>query len=556
MTTSTESQPMLSFPDASTLDLIIPNSSDFDVESHLKSDDQLVSRDALFFEELLPVYLILRSSLPSFQEVIRNVELYITAYATQPSPPPRLQSGGAPAPPQQPVKLALDSVTITPENKPSIIHLSDEGKQSYAVWKTTLYLRFPPQRLHRPSIHLTASAISKPAEVSEPTVQDEYMISCAPPTSENLFQSLQHSSQNASSQPYLPSSRIHKVAPRAAPTTQEARPLRTSSRLFNVSPALAVKVHITPEQVSDVLLCLDLESARHTGYSGVQIDEIKAEGSSLTVEPLSADLAALSLPKTLQTGDKSTFLYKLARPKDTAGVPSHHSRPSSVTFQIRAVAQVSDTCSARIQARWHGNVNFPPLQPNKSMPLRPQSVVSTTSDLNSRPLSKRVSTMTTRPMSGMTQVDSAGVTFAFTAPDKVREGETFLLDVFVVNRSTRRKRLAIVAIPKSVKSVQSQHALRFPNISRQDSHHTAEAVMDDRTIYHMQDQREARISEVVCLNADVRVGPLPPGACHNVQLEFLTLSSGLVGLAAVHVVDLDSRETTQITELPDIIVSK
>ncbi|KAG9525811.1 hypothetical protein KCV07_g1129, partial [Aureobasidium melanogenum] len=423
---------MLSFPDASTLDLIIPNSSDFDVGSHLKSDNQLISRDALFFEELLPVYVILRSSLPSFQEVVKSVELYITAYATQPSPPPRLQSGGAPAPPQQPVKLALDSVTITPEQKPT----------------------------------------------------------------------------------------------------------------------LAIKVHITPEQVSDVLLCLDLESARH---GGVQIDEIKAEGSSLTVEPFSADLAALSLPTTLQTGDKSTFLYKLARPKDTAGVPSHHSRPSSVTFQIRAVAQVSDTCSAQIQARWHGNVNFPPLQPAKSMPLRPQSVASTTQD---RPLSKRVSTMTTRPMSGMTQVDSAGVTFAFTAPDKVKEGETFLLDVFVVNRSTRRKRLAIVAIPKSVKSAQSQHTLRFPNISRQDSHHTAEAVMDDRTIYHMQDQREARISEVVCLNADVRVGPLPPGACHNVQLEFLTLSSGLVGLAAVHVVDLDSRETTQITELPDIMVSK
>lgn len=56
--------------------------------------------------------------------------------------------------------------------------------------------------------------------------------------------------------------------------------------------------------------------------------------------------------------------------------------------------------------------------------------------------------------------------------------------------------------------------------------------------------------------ADGGSSPLPPGACHNVQLEFLTLSTGLVGLAAVHVVDLDTRETTQITELPDIMVSK
>ncbi|KAI4715951.1 hypothetical protein E4T48_07860 [Aureobasidium sp. EXF-10727] len=489
---------MLSFPDASSLDLLIPESSDFDFEAHLKTGEQLISRDILLFD---------------------NVELHITAYATQPSPPPRQQPGGAPAPPQQPVKLALDSVTITPESKPALVHLPDDGGEPYAVWKTTIYLRYPPQKLHRPSIHLTASAVSKPAGtpiLSKTTSQDEYMTS-ALPTSENLLQSLQHSSQSASSQPYLPTARIHKVAPRATPTAQEARPLRTSSKVFAVSPALAVKVHITPEQVSDILLCLDLESARHAGYGGIQVDEIKTEGNNLNVEPFSTDLAALILPTTLETGDRSTFLYRLARDKDTAQSSIQHpNRPSSVTFQIRAVAR----------------------------------------DLNSRPLSKRISTTTTRPLSGMTQVDSAGVTFAFTAPEKVNEGETFHLDVFVVNRSSRKKRLAIVAIPKSAKSAQSHHALRFPNISRQDSHHTAEAVLDDRTIYHMQDQREAQVAEIVCLNADVRVGPLPPGACHNVQLEFLTLSTGLVGLAAVHVVDLETRETTQITDLPDIMVSK
>ncbi|THY01317.1 hypothetical protein D6C98_03803 [Aureobasidium pullulans] len=564
MTTSTDaaSQPSLFFPDASTLDLLIPDSSDFDVEVCLKSDSQLVSRDNLLFEELLPVYVILRSSLASFQQVLRDVEIYITAHATQPSPPPRLQSNSAPAPPQQPVKLTLDSVTISPENKPILIHLSDNDNRSCAVWKTTLYLRYPPQKLHRPSIHLTASAVSRAVEapvISKNASQDEYMTS-ALPTSENLLQSLQHSSQTTSDQPCIPSSRIHKVAPRASPATQDARPLRTSSRLFPVFSALAVKVHITPEQVSDMLLCLDLESARHTGHGGVQVIEIKAEGNNLNVQPFSSDLAALGLPTTLQTGDRSTFLYKLAREKDATGALSHHpSKPSNVTFQIRAVAQISETCRAQIQARWHGNVNFPSSQPTKRMSLRPQSVASTLApqDLaSSRPLSKRMSSTITRPLSGTTQIESAGVTFAFTAPERVNEGETFHLDVFVVNRSPRRKRLAIVATPKPAKANTAHHTLRFPNIARQDSHHTAEAVLDDRTIYNMQDQREARMAEVVCLNADVRVGPLPPGACHNVQLEFLTLSTGLVGLAAVHVVDLDTRETTQITELPDIMVAK
>jgi hypothetical protein len=409
------------------------------------------------------------------------------------------------------MKLALDSVTITPEKTPTLVGLHDDGKGSYAVWKTTLYLRYPPQKLHRPSIHLTASAVFNNGEtsaISKTTSQDEYMTS-ALPTSENLLQSLQHSSKSGSNQPYLPSSRIHKVAPRAAPETQEARPLRTSSKLFAISPALAVKVHITPEQVSDILICLDLESARHTGHGEIQVDQIKAEGNNINVEPFSADLTALDLPATLQTGDRSTFLYKLVQTKDAAGASTHNSaRPSSVTFQIRAVVQVSDICSAQIQARWHGNVNFPTPQPVRTVSLRPQSVASTIgpSDLHSRPLSKRISTATTRPLSGITQIDSAGVTFAFAAPENVNEGETFHLDVFVVNRSTRKKRLAIVAIPKSAKSAQSSHALRFPNISRQDSHHTADAVLDDRTIYYMQDQREARMAEVVCLNADVRVG--------------------------------------------------
>ncbi|KAI5236807.1 hypothetical protein E4T43_08357 [Aureobasidium subglaciale] len=562
MSTSTAavSQPVLSFPDACALDLLIPHSSDFDIENHLKTNSQLVSRDALLFEELLPVYLVLRSSLASFQQTLDHLEIYITAYATQPSPPPRQQPGAAPAPQQPPLKLPLDSITITPDNKPNVIHLPDSEPGTCAVWKSTLYLRFPPQKLHRPSIHLTASAILKPVEppaLSTDSTQDEYMTS-ALPTSENLLQSLQHTSQSTSKQPYLPSSRIHKVAPRPSSTIQDTRPLRTSSRLYPISPALAIKVHLIPEQVSDMLLCLDVESARHAGYGGVHVDEIKTEGNNLTVESFSAGTGVLNLPVMLQTGDRSTFLYKLARTKDDTGALSHNNKPSSVTFSIRAVARISDTCSAVIHARWYGNVNFPPSQPTKRMSVRPQSVASNLAlqDINSRPLSKRLSSTTARPLSSTTQADSAGVTFAFTAPEKVEEGETFHLDVFVVNRSARRKRLAIVAVPKTAKSAQSHHDLRFTDVTRQDSHHTAEAISDDRTIYHMQHQREAQVAEVVCLNADVRVGPLPPGACHNVQLEFLTLSTGLVGLAAVHVVDLDTRETTQITELPDIRVLK
>lgn len=38
------------------------------------------------------------------------------------------------------------------------------------------------------------------------------------------------------------------------------------------------------------------------------------------------------------------------------------------------------------------------------------------------------------------------------------------------------------------------------------------------------------------------------------QLEFLALSRGFVGLSAIHIVDLESRETHEITDLPEIEV--
>jgi hypothetical protein len=42
-------QPTLSFPDASSLDLLIPDSPDFDVEACLKSNSQLRTRNVLLF---------------------------------------------------------------------------------------------------------------------------------------------------------------------------------------------------------------------------------------------------------------------------------------------------------------------------------------------------------------------------------------------------------------------------------------------------------------------------------------------------------------------------
>ena len=48
--------------------------------------------------------------------------------------------------------------------------------------------------------------------------------------------------------------------------------------------------------------------------------------------------------------------------------------------------------------------------------------------------------------------------------------------------------------------------------------------------------------DVLDLNPDVRIGPLPPGACYETELRFRAMTTGVLELGAVRIVDVDSRQ--------------
>jgi len=70
-------------------------------------------------------------------------------------------------------------------------------------------------------------------------------------------------------------------------------------------------------------------------------------------------------------------------------------------------------------------------------------------------------------------------------------------------------------------------------------------------------QRNSAIdtTEIVCMNTDTRIGPLAPSACYEVELKFMALKLGIVGVEAVRVVDLGTQEHVDIKDLPSILVS-
>lgn len=49
------------------------------------------------------------------------------------------------------------------------------------------------------------------------------------------------------------------------------------------------------------------------------------------------------------------------------------------------------------------------------------------------------------------------------------------------------------------------------------------------------------------------VSPLLPGTCHSTEIKLLALATGPLHLEAVRLVDVNTNETTDIRDLPDIL---
>ena len=121
--------------------------------------------------------------------------------------------------------------------------------------------------------------------------------------------------------------------------------------------------------------------------------------------------------------------------------------------------------------------------------------------------------------------------------------------------SSQQRRLALYALPKRRRNeVRTHRALSTAAPSNKRDPLIADAVLDDNVVHAMQRSSVVDSTEVVCLSADARVGPLAPNACAVVELRFLALREGVLGIEAVRIVDLGSQEHVDVRELPVIVV--
>ena len=273
----------------------------------------------------------------------------------------------------------------------------------------------------------------------------------------------------------------------------------------------------------------------------VTLTEVSVEPSGgLTVRALGEGVC--DLPMLCHARDQVVFPYRLS-----TDLAADSDGPRVLDVRIRARVQLSSKCQPRIEVHWRAHVDLGPIasnpQANAAQPRVPRTSGSTAA--------------TEDALADSSQIVLNVLIRAKDPEKRLRVGEPFHWEVLVVNRSTKPRRLGLQTIPKrrpmdGVRPSSRPGSAMLGSFGKPGG--TAPAVVDDNVLYATMKAQAVGTTELVRLSADVQVGPLSPGAVASADMELLPLATGLLELEAVRITDLDSGETSDIREHPDIFV--
>ena len=440
------------------------------------------------------------------------------------------------------------------------------------IWKLSAFLARPRLRLQNPSVVFAATANLKAAEqVDTDALRQEYLASQVP-SGLNLLEAFSGDAYLKGIKPRLSALRVARVAPAAQIVRDLARPFKNISRQsIKVYPAINARVrysrpNVTPNNNS-VIASLDIDITPFVNCDIVLTDiQIKVHGGQ--VRDLN-QISGLILPIICRPQDDISFLYRIL--PDDIDVTNKF---RAIDISITATANVTTVCKPQIVMQWSTSLDFtPPINNGFGQPAKPiqrahrPSALSIGATFDSIPTISSLAinhpdalptieaTTPTRPNHRhQNSVPDFGVTMTFSSPttSPIYPGHPFIWSIFIVNRSDRPRKLALLVLPKRRRT--EARITRPPSAghgSNRRDPKVADAVLDDNIIYAMQRNSAMENSEVVCLSTDTRVGPLAPSACYEVELKFMALKEGIVGVEAVRVVDLGTQGTCRYQGFTD-----
>ncbi|KAL6811297.1 TRAPP trafficking subunit Trs65 domain-containing protein [Trichoderma sp. SZMC 28013] len=574
------------------LTYLVPAETDIDLEKALEGFDgsktvsELIEqRDTLFFDETVDVLLVLKTPWLPRKELDYHLSRISISLEAQ------VANGSIPGRDSPNSSESIFSGRLKETKKPFVIEdkmdsgsdVEDEEEEEepryvYAMWKLPVLLIRPRMRLHSPAVVFSASASLDPDLWTEPVAPDVGYLPSGLPSGFNLLESFSNDFALNGVKPRLSALRVSRVAPVTRQQDFMTR-LRTLPQLsIKVFPVLHTRIRFSrPNTIPlsrSIVALLEIDFTSHFECEAL-LNSIQLTSPNGTVENLN-DEAGLSLPLSCVSHDHITLLYHIqpqqtetTLPRDTSG---------SLEISIGAsVLVVPGVCTPSLTMSWTTALDFSlPVNPSfgtasesgiqrahRPTQLSIGSVAQVITHLKSPSAIRPDALPTLEASTNRTEasIPDLGITMSFTAPSTpVHPGDIFSWTVYVVNRSSDKansrppRKLALVAVPKRRRA--EVRPIRPPSSSgrRRGDKEIADAVLDENVIHALQKSATLETSELICLSADTRVGPVAPGACHVVELQFLALQEGVVGLEAIRVVDLGSQEHVDIGDLPTMIV--
>lgn len=371
-------------------------------------------------------------------------------------------------------------------------------------------------------MYFQPTASFKPVERPEQdALEDDYLPSRVP-VPFNLLQSFENDPALASVQPRLSAMRINKVTPSAPIAKEMVRPIRNGQKpIFRVLPPLMWRVrHSKPHApLNDLSLVtsLDLEIAQFATYE-VRIKKVGLTLHGGKTKELSQEQDASVNHKP---GDQLTYLYKTIPDLAPDGTPALGNKGHYLTLNIEASVTMSSDCRPDITIEWKTPVDFASEQITSHAKAfhRPNSSMSQATNA-SNPDALHGSDSQEQHGHVLPSND-VNVTLTVSGPPSVRVGEVFTWDVFIVNRSDKMRRLAILVIvrrPRDVEKHRPQSSASSVGGLRADKRELlATAIMDENVVYAKQKSARTETADLICLTTDIRVGYVSQIDCFQTE---------------------------------------
>ena len=376
------------------------------------------------------------------------------------------------------------------------------------------FLVRPRIRLSAPAIIFKLSATLQPQQTSTEKTSEQYLPDGLPLPS-NILQSLQQDTSIHGVNPQLSTLRFSRRSERTELPQQETLPIKVISRKpFRAIPALSgrVRFHRSPFKIGNPSLIAALEIdipvfAQHP----VEVGEIRLNLINGVVNSLQ-DEGTQKLPITCHPRDSLVRLYSISPNIATLGTPPAspvHTLEVSINIQIR----VSDVCQPQIEIRFKANADFSsavgPSQSKSTQSDLPSNKSSNPTPRTDRATSQRQAGSALQGAPGVSEENRLGFVIQFSAKEAVYVGRPFKWEIFVINRSSRQRKLGLTMLAKPKKGGDKRLSSRPPStnaIAANGAGSVAGCYVDDNLLYTMIKSQASETTPLVCLNSDLRIG--------------------------------------------------